>query len=55
MHQRGKHLFEREAGTCGITIRNYHGDNGVYRSKDFTKDLADRTQTIQFSGVGAHH
>jgi hypothetical protein len=24
---RGKHLFEREAGTCGIAIKNYHGDN----------------------------
>lgn len=32
---RGKHLFEREAATCGVAIKNYHGDNGVYKSKKF--------------------
>jgi hypothetical protein len=26
----GKHLLEHEAGTCGVSIQNYHGDNGVY-------------------------
>lgn len=52
---RGKHLFEREAGTCGVTIRNYRGDNGVYKTKEFVKDLEDRRQTIRYSGVGAHH
>jgi hypothetical protein len=52
---RGKHLFEREAGTCGVAIQNYRGDNGVYKTMEFRKDLADRKQTIQFSGVGAHH
>lgn len=40
---------------CGIAIKNYHGDNGVYKTKEFRKDLADHKQTIQFSGVGAHH
>ena len=52
---RGKHLFEREAGTCGVTIRNYRGDNGVYKAAEFVKDLNNRGQTIKYSGVGAHH
>jgi hypothetical protein len=51
----GKHLFEREAGTCGVSIRNYHEDNGVYKSADFLKDLNNKNQTIRYSGVGAHH
>ena len=52
---RGKHLFEREAGTCGVQIRNYRGDNGVYKSTEFVKDLNQRNQTIRYCGVGAHH
>ena len=38
----GKHLFEREAGTCGVSIRNYHGDNGIFKVKEYVKDLNDR-------------
>jgi hypothetical protein len=52
---RGKHLFERVAGTCGVSIRNYRGDNGVFKAAEYVKDLNDRGQTIKYSGVGAHH
>jgi hypothetical protein len=52
---RGKHLFEREAGTCGEVIRGYHGNNRVYKMREFRKDLEEQKQLIQFSGVGAHH
>jgi hypothetical protein len=41
--------------TCGVSIQNYHGDNGVYKSADFVKDLNNRNQTTLYSGVGAHH
>ena len=51
----GKHLFEREAETCGVSICNYHGDNGIFKVAEFVKDLNDRGQTIKYSGVGAHH
>jgi hypothetical protein len=44
--RRGKHLFERDAGTCGVTIRNYRGDNGVYKSDEFIKDLNNRNRMI---------
>ena len=52
---RGKHLFEREALTCGREIKNYRGDNGVFKTKEFINDLEQRRQTIRYSGVGAHH
>jgi hypothetical protein len=52
---RSKHDFEREARLCGVEIKRYQGDNGVFRSTEFEADLKKRGQTIQFSGVGAHH
>jgi hypothetical protein len=42
----GKHLFEREASTCGVRIKDYCGDNGIYKSEEFMKDLSERNQTI---------
>jgi hypothetical protein len=52
---RAKHQFEREARNCGVPIESYRGDNGVYRTTEFQKDLYIRGQTMSFSGVGAHH
>jgi hypothetical protein len=52
---RSKHDFERESSNHGVRVESYRGDNGVYRSNEFTKDLKLRSQTIKFSGVGAHH
>jgi hypothetical protein len=51
----GKHLFEREAGMCGASTRNYRGDNGVFKVAEYVKDLNDRGQMIKYIGVGAHH
>ena len=52
---RAKHSFEREASRYGIPILGYRADNGVYKTKAFSDDLATMKQTIQFCGVGAHH
>jgi hypothetical protein len=52
---KGKHQFEREARQCGIQIRGYRGDNGVYKEKEFQKDLLIKGQTMEYCGVGAHH
>jgi hypothetical protein len=38
-----------------VSIQNYRGDNGVFKSDEFTKDLNHQNQTICFSAVGAHH
>ncbi len=52
---RGKHDFEQEAWSYGHDILEYQGDNGVYKSKEFQKDLLILGQKMEFSGVGAHH
>ena len=50
-----KIAFEREAFTVGVNVSEYNTDNGVYTSKEFTLDLANKNQTNHLSGVGAHH
>lgn len=52
---RSKRRFERMALQGGVPILGYRGDNGIYRSHEFSNELARLGQTIQFSGVGAHH
>ena len=45
--------FEREATTCGVTVQAYHTDNGIFTSKEFMRELAEKGQGIKFSGVSA--
>ena len=52
---RAKNSFEREAIRHGVPILGYRGDNGIYRSMEFRRDLDRYKQSIKFSGVGAHH
>ena len=47
--------FEHNAMSTGVTVQDYCTDNGVYSSKEFMDELAERAQSIQMSGVGAHH
>jgi hypothetical protein len=47
--------FEQEASQSGVTISAYHTDNGVFNAQEFMKEIADKGQGIQFSGVSAHH
>ena len=50
-----KRNFERLAHSFGVTIRQYHSDNGVFASKAFLDEAKALGQTVDFSGVGAHH
>lgn len=53
-----KRAFERAANSCGVKVQKYHGDNGVFKSKEFTDSLTknpEPEQEFKFSGVGAHH
>ena len=52
---RAKTRFEREALRHGIMVRGYRGDNGVYKSQAFRASCKTMNQTLEFSGVGAHH
>jgi hypothetical protein len=49
-----KHALERESLQCGIEIKNFHTDNGIFKSHEFEDSLTD-DQYIDKSGVGAHH
>jgi hypothetical protein len=52
---RSKRKFEQEARACGISVKRYHSDNGVFASKEFRAELDLLGQELDFSGVGAHH
>ena len=48
-----KDNLERDLGLMGVNVENYHTDNGVFKSKAFTKEILTNKQAIRFSGVGA--
>ena len=48
-----KIAFERMAQGCGVTVKDYHTDNGVYTSKEFMRELAEAGQGLSLSGVDA--
>ena len=50
-----KTRFEREAYQHGVMIDQYHADNGIFKSNEFVKSLEERSQPIDYCGVGAHH
>ena len=39
----------------GVTVINYHSDNGVFTAAQFQDELASSEQGLTLSGVGAHH
>ena len=50
-----KHRFENFAGEFGIDIKKYRSDNGIFASSSWMEDCEKRSQTQEFSGVGAQH
>jgi hypothetical protein len=52
---RAKQHFEHDALWNGVSICSYHGDNGVYKSKARKDSCDSMNQTIDYSGIGAHH
>ena len=48
-----KSSFERMARDLGVSVSQYHADNGIYNSKAYVQDLLDNHQDIRYSGVGA--
>ena len=52
---RAKREFEREMASMGVTVLNYHTDNGVFTAAAFQDELASMEQGLSLSGVGAHH
>jgi hypothetical protein len=52
---RAKREFEREMASMGVTVLNFHTDNGVFTAAAFQDELAKLDQGMTLSGVGAHH
>ena len=50
-----KQRYERAMLSQGVTVVSYLGDNGSFSAAAFVKELNDRYQEIDFSGVGAPH
>jgi hypothetical protein len=51
----GKRCLESLARQEGITVKEYHADNGIFASNVFKEDCDSLHQQYLFSGVGAHH
>ena len=49
-----KHAFKNYARTHGVSIQQYHCDNGRFADKLFLTDVWAQRQTITFCGVNAH-
>ena len=52
---RGKHDLETYAQEYGIKIKTFRADNQPFAAQEFAEDLRLQGQTINYSGVGAHH
>ena len=50
-----KQAFEQFAAQFGIKLQPFCVDNMPFASKEFCADCEARGQTLNFSGVGAHH
>ena len=50
-----KVLFEQFASSVGVTLKNFRVDNHPFASQEFREDCNNKSQEMDFSGVGAHH
>ena len=50
-----KRKIEHDLNTISCQVLQCHSKNRVFKSKEFQADLKVKGQTIDFSGVGAHH
>ena len=51
----GKRAFEAYCSQHGVTVRNYHADNGIFRTHEWVNECRNRGQGLTFAGVNAHH
>lgn len=50
----GKELFKRKASLLGVKIQHCHSDDGIFSSKAWRGDCANKWQGVSHSGVNAH-
>jgi hypothetical protein len=51
----GKKTYERLTLDIGVSVQNYHADNGIFATKAFKAHCDYKCQELEFIGVGAHH
>jgi len=51
----GKIAFKRFCKEHGITIQNYHADNGIFASNSWRQSCLQQGQGLTFAGGAAHH
>ena len=49
-----KKAFEAKAKTFGVTIENYHANNGIFACKAWKEACSESRQGYSYSGVNAH-
>ena len=47
--------FEKLASTYGVSVKQYHADNGHFACKGFRDVVTASNKKITFCGVGSHH
>ena len=52
---KAKITFEQFAESHGHKVKHYRADNAPFGAKDFRTNIELNNQTIDYSGVGAHH
>jgi hypothetical protein len=50
-----KLAYERKANIFGVTISEYHADNGRFAESAWRQSCESLNQTFSYCGVGAHH
>ena len=51
----GKMAFEAYCSQHGVTVKNYHADNGIFRANKWVNACSQKGQGLSFAGVNAHH
>ena len=52
---KSKIAFEQVANSSGVKVKHYHADNAPFNAQEFKEHLTTMNQTVDYSGVGAHH
>ena len=52
----GKERFEQWLYDIACAeVKQYHGDNGIFKEEEYRQECAEKMQSQSFSGVGAQH
>ena len=52
----GKERFEQWLFDIAcVDVKHFHGDNGIFSSKEYRQNCSEKKQLQSFSGVGAQH